>query len=639
MYVYNNTFDSHFVDNYTMNSTDTGKLEPSQLASKKPSTRVVTGETINSTTVLGSMDDGGNHTPNRIDSSGRDNVTENLEDSLVVDPEEDEDLQHILDGLIRHEGNHVNSNESLSYLDMGMFPKNSDEIDEHKYFDEHIKIYKGDDMNLFNARLKQFFIFSSAGKPIYSLHGTEDSIIGYGGLITTIMSSFQSNYDEDIKSIDYGNDLRIVVMNKYPLVFVTVTRISYELISDKSIGVDQKQPPSVLVNQLTLLYKYILLILSKPVITKYYSNRMNYDLRKVLTPLDYSNFDAIAMKCTYGLSVEYNESNYEFEFFMSELLENALPSTKIRYTVRSKLNNILLQMKNLKDKEIGGELKLFFNFNDNNNTDALGYDLLFSLTSINSDKIIGYLKPKSHDLTNGDLKLLLSIINQNENSLKKGEDLWIPICLPDFNPNGFLYLFVRTIDISRFLRMDGIDTHDQTINIILVCTNKNSFYKMQEICQYLLDKIIEEDSFRKDLYEEMCSTIVSTKMFPVDSMIHFVYKNKKNNQMICADLNHVDIKSSMNINRNLQLIYYYTNLYNTKSTTIKSLTDDNDKKISYIKWNFDSPVVGLMISDNTYEFYCLNVPVSASKLINDSLIVIKWCQKYNKRLLLNAILW
>lgn len=45
------------------------------------------------------------------------------------------------------------------------------------------------------SRQKHYFILSSAGKPIYSRHGSDSVISGYMGVIQAIISFFEDNGD------------------------------------------------------------------------------------------------------------------------------------------------------------------------------------------------------------------------------------------------------------------------------------------------------------------------------------------------------------------------------------------------------------------------------------------------------------
>lgn len=68
----------------------------------------------------------------------------------------------------------------------------------------------------------QVFILSSAGKPVYSLHGSEEKLITMFGLLQALVSVVQSS-DDSIRSISCGNS-KFVFLVKNPLILVAVNK-------------------------------------------------------------------------------------------------------------------------------------------------------------------------------------------------------------------------------------------------------------------------------------------------------------------------------------------------------------------------------------------------------------------------------
>ncbi|CAH6718895.1 putative vacuolar fusion protein Mon1p [[Candida] jaroonii] len=477
------------------------------------------------------------------------------------------------------------------FQSLDIFPKDNSSEDE--YLDKFV--YPGKDLNnnQFNDKLKQFFILSSSGKPIYSLNGGDELIIGFTGLITTIISSFQHQLNEDIVVIDSG-DVKISVLNRDPLILVSISKINYEM-SMNQITNDYQQ----LKNQLHSLYNYLLCILSRPTITKSFQNRMNYDLRKMLTDVDFKNLDDMAMKLTYGLSGD-SDNDDSFEFFLSQLV-NGFPTSKISYTIRSKLNSLLLHHR----------------------ID----EILFGLLTSNLRRIITMIKPKVHNISNSDIDFLLRIIKNNNKNIKdiETEDLWIPICLPEFNSNGFVYVYVKTFDLAKILVIDGKYYEDsQLINIVLISTNKNNFFKVKEMANKIIENIIQLE-LKDKLYQELSNYTINLP----PTINHFVYR----------DLKHKDLKQCLisnnpkDCNSIIKYVYYYSNLYNSKSSTIQSLTQESgNRKLSYIKYD----VITFSIIDDNYEFYAIGSG-ELSDLISDGLKVVKWIKSNDKRFFGNVV--
>ncbi|EGV64191.1 DUF254-domain-containing protein [Yamadazyma tenuis ATCC 10573] len=384
-------------------------------------------------------------------------------------------------------------------------------------------------------------------------------------------------------------------LNRSPVVLVSVTKIKYEMILNQNTNQN-----SLLVNQLHSLYEYLVSILTKPVIMRLFHNRMNYDLRKSLTQLDFHNLDRLAMKLTYGLD-EDDDLKHGLDYYLSALMDNSSKTACITNTTRQKLNSILLSSR----------------------TNDLP-DYLFGLLTV-GDQVVSVMKPKTHELGNKDVRNLMMIISNNQHS-NMSEDLWIPICMPNFNSNGFLYCLVKTFDLSKYLLVDGKFHRPLPVNVVLLSTDKNNFFKMQEVAEGIIDQVVESDSYRNSLHDEL---VAREQLVTKPSMVHYVYKDKSKDQFVSSPL---DLTDKFML---FKYVYYYTNLVNSKTTTIKSLTSDGvDKKLTYLK--FDN-YVGFMLSDQTYEFYCISTEGKLTTLINDVLGVVKWCKQRHKRLFNNNV--
>ncbi|KAI5948904.1 MON1 [Candida theae] len=439
--------------------------------------------------------------------------------------------------------------------------KNPLGLSEEQYFRQYILPSKTNDNKQFHSKLKHFFIFSTAGKPIYSMNGSDDVVIGYMGILTTILSTFQEDLHKDLSSIKVGDEVRAVALNRGPIVLFAITKLTHET-------------DSLLKSQLHLLYSYLLSILSKSAIDKHFNNGLNYDLRRILNALDFANLDELCMKITYGLP-------NGLDFYLG-LLFSCRQSIKVRYTLRTKMNRIL---KTYKDD-----------------------DLLFTILA-KSNVVTNLIRNKAHDLSDKDLRLLLFIVKSMKN---KEEDLWMPLCMPEFNSRGFLYVFVRTWGQK---------------SLILISGNKNSFYKLKEVANgiILTAERAQNGEFLNNFRQELQTPISSQIPFAVK---HFVYVNKSLNQFICSETpyNNRDIV--------LQLIEAYTQLKNNKSNIQVQDASTKYKKLSYMKWE---SATGFMITDDSYTFYCVvNDDLDSRKLIDTSLSVIKWCKKNQSRLFLTT---
>ncbi len=69
-------------------------------------------------------------------------------------------------------------------------------------------------------------------------------------------------------------------------------------------------------------------------------------------------------------------------------------------------------------------------------------------------------------LGTSDLSLLVNFV-ASSSSLKSGDQHWVPLCLPAFNPGGYLQAFISNITL-------GAGTMDQTsVTVILIATSSD----------------------------------------------------------------------------------------------------------------------------------------------------------------------
>lgn len=506
-----------------------------------------------------------------------------------------------------------------------------------------VAVYKGSSRAAFLQKLKHVFILSLAGKPIYLLHGLDEVIMGYMGLITTIVSAFER--DEEIELVAHG-DAKIVVMNRAPLVFVAITKLGYEKMQLR--GGDTAA--SICRRQLDTLYCYLLSITLKPMIAKCFHNRMNYDLRKVLTPLDFESLDEMVMKITYGTTAPAAGHADYFLAFASELLDLALECVRLTHTTRTRLHAILLLAKRLKvSPRPGGHPPLVASrylafaealpFLLAPSDDALGEDLLFGLLLDLRCKVMAAMKPRRHNLKNEDLKFLLATIaSQTPQSVPTGAgpDLWIPICMPHFNANGFLYAFVRPVVLAPQI----------VVIVTLLSSNKNSFFQMQQVATHVAHQLAQKSpTFTAKLVAELSATDISIfRDIKVPQVKHFIYKLRASNQFVTSKTAEFEEASpSAAVSTVLKLVYFYSTLHNTTAAPVRAKPNSGTpatKRLTYIRYYAlaaDS-TVGFMLCSDSYEFYCLcdGGSITTRNLINYSLKIIKWCQKNHRRLFIES---
>ncbi|KAJ3118660.1 Vacuolar fusion protein mon1b [Phlyctochytrium bullatum] len=240
--------------------------------------------------------------------------------------------------------------------------------------------YLASDGNDWARRKRNFFVLSTAGKPIYSRYGDEAELSSFMGLLQALFSFFASDGDQ-LLSVRAGGH-RFVFQSRGPLYLVGVS----------SAGEDEAE----LGKQLEHLYAQIVFVLTGSQLTRIFEQRSNYDLRILLTGTDVF-LDELCRSHTRGLAFSLQ----------------SLPCLKLRAGLRSIINTVLAT----------GAPK------------TLLYALLLA-----KDKLIGAAKQKRFPLHSLDALLLINMVTAST-SFRSAES-WTPICLPTFHSGAFVHCYV-----------------------------------------------------------------------------------------------------------------------------------------------------------------------------------------------------
>lgn len=227
-----------------------------------------------------------------------------------------------------------------------------------------------------------------------------------------------------------------MVVNKGPLYLAAISRM---LESETQLKL-----------QLEALYMQILSTLTLPSLTHLFSIRPSTDLKRPLQGSE-TLLSTLADSFTKG---------------SPSTLLSALECLKIRKSHRQAINNTLLKTK------VSG--------------------LLYGLV-VAGGRLVSVVRPKKHSLHPGDLQLLFNMIFEAEAVKAGGGESWIPVCLPGFNSSGYLYMYVSFLDLREDTgsTADDTTTKEESVAIILISANKESFFEMQgmrdafvEVCDH-----------------------------------------------------------------------------------------------------------------------------------------------------------
>lgn len=285
-------------------------------------------------------------------------------------------------------------------------------------------------MEKWKSKRKHYLILSAAGKPIWTRHGDSGLISGYIGVIQTIISSYEGSEDH-LNSFSAGDTI-FVILTRGPLHFVAISRM---LESESQLRL-----------QLEALYMQILSTLTLPSLTHLFSVRPSTDLKRPLRGTE-SLLSTLTDSFTKG---------------SPSTLLSALESLRLRKAHRQLINNALLKTK----------------------VKSLLYGLVVA-----GGRLVSVVRPKKHSLHPGDLQLLFNMIFEADGVKAGGGESWIPVCLPGFNSNGYLYMYVSFLDLRADTggATDDSTTKEESVAIILISAEKESFFELQSMRNVLVE--------------------------------------------------------------------------------------------------------------------------------------------------------
>lgn len=335
---------------------------------------------------------------------------------------------------------------------------------------------------------KHIFILSEAGKPIYSFHGSEDKLASLFGVLTALVSFVQQNEDGITSIVAEGYKIVFLVRNS--LILVATSRINS--------STHQMQ------TQLSYLYNQILSTLTYNRVNKSFDKRKNFDLRILLSGSEriIDNFlvhDNTTKKVT------------------NDVFSNLTNSISIMQMTTTDRSNVVSSIQSSCSK-----IK----------------DLIFVIL-LAKNQLISLVRLKNQNLHPVDLKLIFNLIDCSESF--KSTESWVPICLPKFDMNGFMYAYISYL------------SDDCEACLILMSSDCNGFTLLSEAKTKITDKL-RRTNVLNSINQEIGSKGYNLDALNIPEMIHFVYKPKGIYQVLCAEIK--PPYKSISEFKKLELIYF-----------------------------------------------------------------------------------
>ncbi|KUL88769.1 hypothetical protein ZTR_03541 [Talaromyces verruculosus] len=315
--------------------------------------------------------------------------------------------------------------------------------------------------------------------------------------------------------------------------------------------------------QLDALYMQILSTLTLPALNHLFSIRPSTDLKRPLQGTE-TLLSSLADSFTKGSPTT---------------LLSALECLKLRKSHRQVINNILL--KNRAEK------------------------LLYGLVAA------------------GGRLLLFNMIFEADGVKAGGGESWIPVCLPGFNSTGYLYMYVSFIDLndeSGGVITDDDTPKDESVAIVLISADKESFFQLQEMRNKLVEQMRKSGSL-KIMKEAIKKGRPSpTELVPDTVLRHFLYKSKAHVQFVMSAY----APDFTSLTRHRRLISTYNSLHESvhaRNTHVK-IHYGTSKSASAFAWV--TPI---------FEFYCVaGADATRTALSQGANKIRQWVQKEEERL-------
>ncbi|CAE6516779.1 unnamed protein product [Rhizoctonia solani] len=294
------------------------------------------------------------------------------------------------------------------------------------------------------------------------LESREEDVSSAMGLLQALVSVFADDGDR-IRCINAGRT-RITFVLRAPLYYACVS----------SWG----EPESVTRLHLDYLHLQILTVLTGTQLQRIFERRGNFDLRRLL-----DGTDPLIHALTTRLATD-----------MSITLAS-LHTMRIDPMLRLRAAELVIPSKDTKD---------------------VLYVILFS-----GDKVITLVRPRKHSIHPSDLHLLLNTLSAPALHSSASAS-WLPICLPKFNPQGFLYCYVSFLEAEQ----DSQDAVDEApIGLAFVTPDRDGFEKIRNLAS-VAEAALAKANAPSLLVQAARASPYAVSELGIKGLLHFLYKSR-----------------------------------------------------------------------------------------------------------------
>lgn len=195
-------------------------------------------------------------------------------------------------------------------------------------------------------------------------------------------------------------------------------------------------------------------------------------------------------------------------------------------------------------------------------------------------------------------------------SFETGER-WYPICLPKFNPNGYLHAYVSYL------------TEQSDICLLIFSVEKDVFFELSEIKQKITEKLTKNNTLNA-INDALGQKQICLKTIGVPEIRHFLYKSKYNTQLLASSIV-APYNTAEQFQRLLSMYYGVHHRVHDPSRPLKLILEVKEHEI-VLAWGTEG-----------YELYATFEPfISNMTIITAVNKLLKWIKKEENTLFMMA---
>ncbi|TFY66718.1 hypothetical protein EVG20_g4361 [Dentipellis fragilis] len=453
---------------------------------------------------------------------------------------------------------------------------------------------------------RQYFVLTDAGKPVYTSRTTERDVDGLAstiGIMQALISVFLDDGDK-LRCINAGNT-RISFLIRSPLYYACVS----------SWG----EPESVTRTHLEYLHLQVLSVVSAAQLRRLFERRGNFDLRRLLNGAEvliYSLLERLQTDLAISTS--------------------SLHCLKLEPALRTRAANALVPSAKIKD--------------------------VLYIILVAQGRVITLVRPRKHSIHPADLHLLMNTAHSPSIVNSSASASWLPLCLPKFDPSGFVNAYITFLqedlksDDASISTREGEDAtdvrssdaeHEGAVNagdtstkasrksparpvgsgVGLICVSGNGdFESIRTWCDAVTKRLTSEGTLgaiHKAIRTQATEYSVSELSIP--GLRHFIYKSRSHVQITVPTY-----EDPYDDNKEQQRLM---TLYQTLHDAIHAKSgQDLPLKLQYIRTERES-IMGWITQP--FELYIALSPwLPKSAAVGAANAVARWVKKEESRLFL-----